>query len=142
MEREKSERGVVPADVAEVMELFRSELDEVSFPDVDHEVLDGHAEEVEARAADVEHARAALDEARGKLEVAQTALRRAAERGLAYARVYADGDEALAERLRALALTRSATVEKKRRPRRKAKRLAAAADAEHDSRLTELPFPQ
>jgi hypothetical protein len=92
----------VPADLRAILDLFTSELREIAFPGVDAAVLRHHADEVRARARDVDRARQVLDAARADLEERTRALAGIAERALAYARIYAADQPALAARLASL----------------------------------------
>ncbi|MDP9034015.1 MAG: hypothetical protein M3O50_04365 [Myxococcota bacterium] len=96
----------LPAPLHTVLELFETSLAGVRFPDVDAQTLGRLAAEVEAAAEAVAVAQAALDTARRALLERQDALYQQAQRGLAYARVYAENDEALSARLDAIALSR------------------------------------
>lgn len=91
-----------------LMELFATELAEVRFPDVDIKVLGEAAARVRERAEAVARAAATLEAARQALHESQEALLHKGQRALAYARVYAEEDEALSTRLEALALPRPA----------------------------------
>lgn len=99
----------VPARVKALLALFDGELAGVKFPDVDKGVLDAHVATVKARAADVAKVETALRAAQGALEAAQDLLHAKAYRAQAYARVYADGDDALVDKLDALALGKART---------------------------------
>jgi hypothetical protein len=103
------DRGDEPigAPLRDVLDLFASQLADVRFPDVDATTLRGAADVVEAAHADVRGLEAALDEARRRLEETQDALLHKAQRAVAYARVFADGDGALTARLDAVALPRA-----------------------------------
>jgi hypothetical protein len=92
----------IPGDLRAVLELFAGELSGVGFPGVDAAVLRRHADEVRAVAVDVERARAALDTALALLDERSRALAAVAQRGIAYAAIYAADQPALAARLAAL----------------------------------------
>jgi hypothetical protein len=92
----------VPADLRAILDLFTSELREIAFPGVDAAVLRQHADDVRTRARDVERARQALDAARAELDDRTRALAGLAGRALAYARIYAADQPALAARLASL----------------------------------------
>ncbi|MEZ4363376.1 MAG: hypothetical protein R3B48_24595 [Kofleriaceae bacterium] len=79
----------LPGPLRDVVELFRGQLVAVSFPDVDAEVLLRGAEEVAARRRAVDEAREQLDHATTALAAELQQLTTLAERGLAYARIYA-----------------------------------------------------
>jgi hypothetical protein len=89
----------VPAELRAILDLFTSDLREIAFPGVDAAVLRQHADDVRARARDVDRARQVLDAARADLEERTRALAGIAERALAYARIYAADQPALAARL-------------------------------------------
>lgn len=80
----------VPAVAARVLELFHGPLSEVRFPDVDRASLDADAAAVRDASQAVRDAEAALAAAKDALEVTQRALRDRAQRGLAYARIFAE----------------------------------------------------
>jgi hypothetical protein len=82
-----------------ILDLFATELRGVAFPGVDAALLGQHADEVRARAHDVERAQTALDAALSALQDRTAALAAIVARGLAYARIYAADDAALAARL-------------------------------------------
>jgi hypothetical protein len=101
----------IPASVQAVLELFASDLAEVRFPDVDAAVLSRLAADAKAAAEALAGAQAALEQARAVLQQRQDALLHGAARAVAYARVFAESNEALAARLDAISLARP------RRPR-------------------------
>lgn len=92
----------IPPNVRDVLDLFAGELRDQRFGDLDAGSLDELAERTRAAAHDVERARDALDAAHAELAEAREALAQRAEQALAYARVFAASDEALAARLREL----------------------------------------
>ena len=96
----------IPNDVAEFLQFFAETLSELTFPDIDQASLEALADNVESQTAEVDRLEAELQQARDALQEAKDNLRRAARRGLAYAKVYADGDQALEEQLSELALSR------------------------------------
>ncbi len=99
--------------VQALLDLFATSLADVRFADVDGPSLARCAADVEAAAQAEVVARCALDAAHLALQEKQEALLQRAQRALAYARVYADSDPALAASLEAIGLpraTRRATV--------------------------------
>jgi hypothetical protein len=110
----------LPPALRELLGIFAQELAAVSFPNVDHKVLVELAEQVEVEAQRVEELRAQLDTAHAGLIDVKARLQRAAEQGLAYARVYAAGDADLAARLAEVNLGGET-------PRRRKLEVAAAA---------------
>jgi hypothetical protein len=90
-----------------VLELFQGPLADVRFADVDAAGLANVAAEVESAAAAVARQEAQLSELRQSLSERQDALLVLAQRALAYARVYAEHDEALTEQLARISLPRA-----------------------------------
>jgi len=105
-----------------VLELFRGPLAELRFADVDAAVLSDLAGVVETAAAAVTEQEAQLRELRQTLADRQDALLLLAQRAVAYARVYAEHDEALTEQLAAITLPRAG------KPRKVSARPAAGAE--------------
>jgi hypothetical protein len=89
----------VPPSLRAVLDLFAEDLKGVAFPGVDAALLTQQADEVRARARDVERAQSVLDAAQAALNDRTAVLAALASRGLAYARIYAADDPALAARL-------------------------------------------
>jgi multidrug efflux pump subunit AcrA (membrane-fusion protein) len=97
----------IPAPVRTLLDLFTTSLADVRFADVDGETLTRSAADVEAAAEAVAAAQLALDSALEALQERQDALLQRAQRALAYARVYAESDDALSGRLEAVSLPRA-----------------------------------
>ncbi len=89
------------------LELFETALADVRFADLDANTLAHAAADVHAVAAVVASAQAALESARGALQERQDLLLEQVQRAIAYARVYAENDEALTQRIQAIALPRA-----------------------------------
>lgn len=79
----------LPADLQAVVALFDAHLAGVSFPDVDAARLRGLADDVRRLSAEADVARRAMQQAEASAAAALDALRAGAQRGLAYARIYA-----------------------------------------------------
>lgn len=94
-----------------LLDLFAAELSDVHFADVDAQLLGRLASDVQASAEAAAIAHQALERANAAVLERSEALLEQAQRGLAYARVYAERDPALSARLEAIALPRA------RRPR-------------------------
>lgn len=93
----------VPGFVREIVELFQGRLRQLKFGDIDGDRLMEMAESTREQARQAEAARARWDEASQDLEQTRQGLVKAAEQALAYAKVYATGDEELVTTLEALA---------------------------------------
>jgi ElaB/YqjD/DUF883 family membrane-anchored ribosome-binding protein len=98
----------VSSAVQEVVDLFTKELTHLRFGDLEAGVLAGSADDVKVVAAEVAEAEAVLEGVRARLAEKQDALLQKAQRALAYARVYAEGQPDLAARIEQIALPRGA----------------------------------
>lgn len=95
---------MLPADpAAHVLELFATDLRNVPFPDVDHTSLAAAHEAVQAALREVAEAEAMLEAAHQALIARQEELAHKASRGLAYAKIYAEADDALADKVAMIA---------------------------------------
>ena len=99
--------SAIPAPIQTLLDLFTTALADVRFADVDGKTLGRCAADVETAAQGVAAAQAALDVAREGLQEKQDALLHRAQSALAYARVFAESDEALSHQLDAVSLPRS-----------------------------------
>jgi hypothetical protein len=106
--------NAISPPVQSILDLFTTDLADVRFADVDAQTLARIAADVEAAAVHVAEAQAALDGARAALQERQDTLLQHAQRALAYARVYAESDAVLSERLDAIALPRHAIARRAR----------------------------
>jgi hypothetical protein len=114
---------VIPTPIQSLLDLFATALGEVRFADVDAQTLARAVADVQAASAIVSSAQASLDDARQALQDRQETLLQHAQRAVAYAKVYAESDEALSGRVNAIALPRSS-----RRSRASADALVLSSD--------------
>lgn len=117
---EAPERDPIAAYEHAVLELFAGgPLAKVSFPGIDAAVLEDAAEATRRAELVVEAAERSLEEARRELHERASALGKLARRAVAYARVLAEDDTDLAERLDAIAprAGEAAKTPRKRKPR-------------------------
>jgi hypothetical protein len=91
----------------QLLALFASDLAEVRFGDLDGAILEAGAEAVDAAAAALADAEQVAASARTALDQAQEALMHKALRALAHARIHAEGNPELAQRLALIALDRT-----------------------------------
>jgi hypothetical protein len=100
-----------------VIELFSAELATVEFPGVSAAGFAEAADQVRQARDALEVARAAMQGARAALDARLQELEHLAERGLAYARIYAEGDSELMRRVDAISLAppRQPAARRKRR---------------------------
>ena len=97
------------APLQALLDIFATELVEVRFGDVDAQVLMKARDDVDRAAEALASAEALLAEARTNHQERQDAQVLLAQRALAYARVYAETNAALGERLDAIHLPRPST---------------------------------
>jgi hypothetical protein len=119
--------------VQAVIELFQGPLVEQRFADVDAAALTTLARAAEAAAAEVAKHEAQLADLRQILADRQEALLVLAQRGLAYARVYAEHDEALSEQLARINLPRASKPRKASPKPASSERAASEASATLES---------
>ena len=117
----------------DLLKLFGQELATVKFPDIDRAVLEEAAAGVKEKAEAVARAQAALDAARQSLHESQEALLQKGQRALSYARIFAEDDAELSEKLDAISLPR---------PVRKAPRAEGAMAMEAPSGQSEENAPR
>ena len=96
-----------PTLARQVIDLYSVELADVRFPDLDLSALLYAQTELHAAQLEVERVVAELADKRADLESRSQALLTKAERALAYAKIYAQGDEELAPRLADMGRKRS-----------------------------------
>lgn len=92
----------VPPLAQAVIELFAEALPDVRFPDMDLSVLETAADDLRAAQVELEQIEAELSAARVALEKQAEQLMVRAQRALAYARVFAESDPELANRVLAI----------------------------------------
>jgi len=88
-----------PALARQVIELYSDSLTDVRFPDLDLEDLLSLQNDLHDAQLEIERLETELAQARSELETRNQALLTKSERALAYARVYAQGDEELSARI-------------------------------------------
>lgn len=113
----------ISPSVQAVIDLFQGPLAEVRFADVDVSALANLARAAEAAAEELAQHEARVSELKQVLADRQEALLLLAQRGLAYARVYAEADEALTEQLSRINLPKPA------KPRKPSSKSASAEPA-------------
>lgn len=102
-----SQAELVAPAVLELVEVFEERGADLKFPDLDAKVLQDAVCEVERAAAEVQRLEAELERARELLSSRQEGLHGKAQRALAYARVFAEEDAELSERLAKVLLPRT-----------------------------------
>lgn len=98
--------GSLPEGVTQVLDLFRQHSDTLQFPGVDATSLASGVEHLEQLAFAVAQARAGWEAAQAAYREAEAQLMASAERGYAYAEIYARQDEALSSELQSFVFAR------------------------------------
>ncbi len=144
MEEATSNRDAITAPIKEVLDLFDGPLKGVVFPGVSLESFEAMFKKVEQQAMQVEKAQAALEAARAALRGAHQEVLQQAQRTLAYAKVYADGNQELLAKLDAIQLGKKPRATAKptpgadgEPPRRRGRKPKALVEAEAQARLEE-----
>lgn len=137
---QKNSPDFIPSAVMDVINLYTEELAEVKFPDVHKGLMEELVEKVQAGSERVEEARVKLEEARQDLTEQQEELKKIAEKGLAYARVFSQGNPELEEKLKNIKLG----PEEKEKTRKKRKKRPVSAEKmaskSNGKNSAELPF--
>lgn len=97
----------IPEAVQQLLAVFSTKLADVRFPDVDRASLARAIDEAHTAAIAVATAETTLEAARTAQREQHEELLRRAQRALAYARVFAEGDEELSHELDAILLPRA-----------------------------------
>lgn len=100
----------IPLFAREVISLYAEAMPDVRFPDLDLEVLESTAAELRSALLSVERATAELEAARAAARQHSELLEARTARALSYARVFAEGNAVLTERIVALGRSKDATV--------------------------------
>jgi hypothetical protein len=99
MKSQSPKLDVTPMLARQVIDLYADELADVRFPDLDLAALRVAQEALQAAQLEVERMEDELASARAALEHAAEHLNGKAERALSYARIFAQGDAALAPKV-------------------------------------------
>lgn len=135
-------RDPVAEPLLALLDVFGAHAPDLRFPEIDHATLEGLADAVREAAAEVARCEQALSGARRALDERHEALRTRAERAIAYAKIYAEDDATLRERLEAIELSprRDPPGRKPKRGTRRTTRARRTPPAVADESVTELPF--
>jgi|GEM_PF-2411979 len=133
-----STESAVSAPIRQLIDVFSQQLPEVAFPGVSASSLAEQAKTLENTAQALATAEQAMAVARQAHADAHAALKRSAELGIGYAKVYASDDEALREQLDAIDLKGKARrkLPPKRRGRKRTKATNVAELPLESSRAT------
>jgi hypothetical protein len=112
MSEELFENPISPS-VQDLITLFKKDLAAVVFPDVSLETLESLTEKVKSSAKELQDALSRAESARESLEAGQNELLAKAVRGLAYAKVFAEGNDDLLEKICKINLGKAARSPKK-----------------------------
>ena len=99
----------IPVPLRDLLAIFREQLPDIRFGNIDKASLEEAASRVEEAAQQAADAQAALDTARADLASSQQALLITAQRALAYARIYAETSPQLFARLQTVNFNEAAT---------------------------------
>lgn len=103
----------ISPSVQDLVTIFKNDLASVTFPDVSLETLESLATKVRSASKELGAALKQADAAREALEAGQSELQAKAVRGLAYAKVFAEGNDALLEKLSEITLGKAGRSPKK-----------------------------
>jgi hypothetical protein len=100
--------------VKEVIALFNTELESVTFPELNAEILNSFVEQVKTKALELQELQAKVLNAKEALEASQNELLQKTTRALAYAKVYAEGKQELSEKLSMINLSTKSIIPRKK----------------------------
>jgi hypothetical protein len=103
----------IPPSVQELITVFNHDLAKVAFPDVSLEALESLKQKVRQSAQELGDALKQAQTARESLEAGQGELTAKAARGLAYAKVFAEGNDELMEKLQKITIGKTVRTPKK-----------------------------
>jgi len=120
----------IPPSVGEIVTVFKNDLSSVNFPDVSLETLETLTQKVRTAAEELSNALQRAEAAREALEAGQAELHAKAARGLAYAKVFAEGNDALLEKLSSITVGKAGRSPKKAVSEKPKAEQSVAADAQ------------
>ena len=108
-----------PMFARQVIELYADALSEVRFPDLDLDTLRSARDELQSAQLQLDAIESEMQRSRSAVEAQAVALDALADRALAYARVYAGQDGALATRIADMGRKRAAPASSGAAPKRR-----------------------
>jgi hypothetical protein len=118
-----------PPFARQLLDLYADAMAEVRFPDLDLARLLAVERELVAAQLELEQAEAALEAVRSARDAQARALNDQAERALAYAKIFAAGDEELASRLAELGRRQPGSASSSTQPRKRGRPPKPKGDA-------------
>jgi hypothetical protein len=116
------QRDPVPSLAQDVIALFEDALAGVRFPELDHERLEHMAAAARAAQLELERIEGELLQAQACVAEHAASLLACAERGLAYARVFAEGNDALSARVAQLGSKPASAAKREEPSKRRARK--------------------
>jgi hypothetical protein len=111
----------IPQSVQEFLTVFKTDLSAVVFPDVSFDGLETLAQKVRSGAKELQDALSHAESVRESLESGKNELLTKSMRGLAYAKVFAEGNDELLEKLSGINLGKAGRSPKKTASEKKPK---------------------
>jgi hypothetical protein len=99
--------------IQDLMNVFKKHFSSVTFPDVSFELLEGLIKKVDTTAKELQETLTRAETLREALDLNKTELLQKATRGLAYARIYAEGNDELLGELSKINLGKPVRLQKK-----------------------------
>lgn len=104
----------IPEPIENLLTIFKENLEAVTFPDINAEILEGFAEQVRIKAKELQEAQARVLSIQEALDASKDELLQKSMRGLAYAKLYAEDREELLEKLSTISLSTRSTATRKK----------------------------
>jgi hypothetical protein len=99
--------------IRELLTVFKDHLSTVSFPEVSYAIIEEFAEKVTSAAAKLEESRKQVEVAEEAFGLSTEELLQKCSKALAYAKVYAEGNDELLERLSTIQFGKTAKAAKR-----------------------------
>lgn len=136
----------IAAPVQEFYELFKQNFSNVTFPDINLEILDKLISDVHEKIHALEEARALLDTAQQNFENSQNELLQKSMRALAYAKIYAEDQEELLKQLSSINLAKNSRSSRRsssesgevKRSRSKKREKTEETEISEEAQITEI----
>lgn len=117
----------IPEAVEEFLAIYKEKLSDVAFPDVSLEIFNGLIDKVHNGVKSLEAAEKQVVVAQESLNAANDELQQKCQKALAYAKIFADDQEELSERLASISFSKPVRTPRKAAPVDKVRKGTAAS---------------
>jgi hypothetical protein len=122
---------IIPGPVEELRIIFKEQLSSVAFPDINLNIIDALIGKVHAGVEELTAAEKRVEAAQEALNAANDELQQKCIKALAYAKIFAEGQEELYDKLSSISFSKPARSIKKTAPAERTKKDAATSAPRH-----------